>query len=218
MKSYPKIDYYNKGEFNQEVLGFYKHDGSNLRFEWSHKTGWYKFGTRNIMIDRTDENFGSGIDIFLNKYSDGLERVFRNKYKKIQNFVVFGEFIGENSFAGRHLESDTKDVILFDVNQYKRGLINPYEFIDNFGHLHIPKIVYEGKYTEELINDVKLNTLETELKEGIVAKGINKKKEKEYIWQVKIKTNTWLREVKEMFGDKYLLEELNNDKSLIEIF
>ncbi len=167
------------------------------------------------MIDKTDENFGIGIDIFLNKYSEDLERVFKDKYKRVENFVVFGEFIGENSFAGQHLDLDKKDVILFDVNQYKKGLISPYEFVSNFGHLHIPEIVYEGKYTEELIENIKLNKLSTYLKEGIVAKGINKNKDRDYIWQVKIKTNTWLKEVKEKFGEKYLLEELNNDRSLL---
>jgi len=30
---------------------------------------------------------------------------------------------------------------------------------------------------------------------------------------VKIKTKEWLQKVKEKFGDKYLLEELNNDKN-----
>ena len=141
MKSYPKIEYHNKGIFGQEVVAFDKLDGSNLRFEWSHKRGWYKFGTRLVMIDRSNEQFGQGIDIFLNKYGDELDKVFRTKYKKVESFVVFGEFLGENSFAGQHLESDEKDVTLFDVNQYKRGFINPTEFLKNFGHLDRPKII-----------------------------------------------------------------------------
>ena len=41
------------------------------------------------------------------------------------------------------------------------------------------------------------------------------KKEGEQIWQVKVKTDEWLRKVKEKFGLAGLKEELNNDKTLI---
>jgi hypothetical protein len=37
MKTYPRIDYWNKGIFGSECIAFNKLDGSNLRFEWSHK-------------------------------------------------------------------------------------------------------------------------------------------------------------------------------------
>lgn len=219
MKQYPRIDYHNKGIFGNRVVGFFKYDGSNLRFEWNRKSRWFKYGSRNVTIDRSNDQFGKGIDIFLNKYGDDLERVFESKYKKVENFVVFGEFLGENSFAGQHLESDIKDIIIFDINQYKRGLINPFEFVENFGHLHIPEIVYEGRYTEELISDVNLNKLKYgKLKEGIIAKGMYRNKSgKEEPWQVKIKTNDWLLQVKSKFGEKYLLDELNGDYSLLSI-
>jgi hypothetical protein len=213
MKSYPKIEYHNKGLFGQHCIAFDKIDGSNFRAEYGQKRGFYKFGTRTSMIDRSDKQFGSGIDIFLNKYGDELDRIFRTKYRKVESFVVFGEFLGENSFAGQHLESDEKDVTLFDVNQYKRGFINPTEFLKNFGHLDIPKIIYQGKYNNDLITSIRDNK---ELKEGAIVKGQNKTKNGgEEVWMVKIKTNDWLKKVKEKFGEKYLLEELNNDKSLL---
>ena len=211
MKSYPKIEYHNKGLFGKHCIAFDKLDGSNLRFEWGHKRGWYKFGTRTTMIDRSSEQFGKGIDIFLNKYGEDLDRIFRTKYRKVESFVVFAEFLGENSFAGQHLENEEKDVILFDVNQYKRGFINPNEFILNFGHLHIPNIVYDGKYTNELISTIR----NADLKEGVIIKGEMKSKNgSDEVWMVKIKTNEWLQKIKEKFGEKYLLEELNNDKNL----
>jgi RNA ligase len=212
MKAYPKIEYHNKGLFGQDCIAFDKLDGSNLRFEWGHKRGWYKFGTRTTMIDRSNQQFGKSIDIFLDKYGEDLDKIFRSKYKKVESFVVFGEFIGENSFAGQHVESDKKDVVIFDVNQYKKGFIDPYEFVSNFGHLDIPKIIYEGKYTTELINSIKNSSLS----EGVIVKGKQKtKKGGDDIWMVKIKTSLWLKKVKEKFGEKYLLEELNNDKSLL---
>ena len=215
MKSYPKINYFNKGIFDSDCIGFDKLDGSNLRFEWSRKRGFYKFGTKNVMITDKDENFGKAIPLFLEKYGEDIPRVFTNKYKKVENFVVFAEYVGENSFAGWHDPNDTMDIVLFDVNQYKKGFISPYEFLDNFGHLDIPSVIYQGKYNQELITNVRNNVYE--LKEGIITKGITyTKKEGEQIWQAKVKTNEWLKKVKGKLGDKALADELNNDKSLIE--
>lgn len=213
MKSYDKIEYWNKGPFGEECVSFLKEDGSNMRFEWGHKRGFYKFGTRSVMIDKSDKQFGQGIDIFLNKYGEELDKIFRNKYKKVESFVVFGEFVGENSFAGQHVDTDIKDVIMFDINQYKRGIISPFEFVENFGHLHIPNIVYQGEYTYDFVRDIRNNKYN--LKEGVIVKGTTKSKSKEEPWMVKVKTNEWLQKVKEKFGEKYLLEELNNDKSLL---
>lgn len=220
MKQYDKIEYLDTESFSLPVIGFYKHDGSNLRFEWGHKRGWYKYGTRRTMIDRSDIQFGGGIDIFLNKYGDDLDRIFRTKYKRVESFVVFGEYVGENSFAGQHVESDVKDVILFDVNQYRRGIIDPFEFVENFGHLDIPDIVYEGLYTDEFVNNIKSNRLKYgELKEGVVIKGVYKNKNnKDEVIMAKIKTNIWIRQVREKFGEKYLLDELNNDKRLLKTY
>lgn len=213
MKSYPKIEYYNKGLFGSHCYSFDKIDGSNLRFEFNRKRGWYKFGTRNNMMDRSYLEFGSGIDIFIEKYNEDLLRIFTDKYKKVESFVVFGEYVGEGSFAGQHLPGK-KDVILFDVNQYKRGFIPPDEFIRNFGHLDIPRIIYEGPYTTDLIEDVKSNIYN--LNEGVVVKGTSKsKKSGESIWSVKIKTVEWIKKVENLFGMSKVIEELNGDKSII---
>jgi hypothetical protein len=209
MKNYPKIEYYNKGPFGSECYAFDKLDGSNLRFEWNRKRGWYKFGTRNNMMDRSYPEFGKGIDIFLNKYEKDLENVFSKKYPKIENFVAFCEYLGEKSFSGQHVEFDKKDVVLFDINQYKRGFIPPKEFIDNFGHLHIPKVVYQGKYNMDFVSSVQKNMYN--LLEGVIVKGIEGKN----IWMVKIKTNEWIKKVRLIYGEKKILEELNNDASLL---
>jgi hypothetical protein len=209
MKQYPKIEYHNKRIFGEPCVAMDKIDGSNLRFEWGWKRGFYKFGTRSTMIDRNSQPFGDGIDIFLNKYGEDLNRIFRDRYGKVESFVVFGEYVGENSFAGQHMESDIKDVILFDVSAYKRGFVGPEEFLKNFGRLDIPRVVYQGKYNDDLIKSVRENR--HGLKEGVIVKGQNRKE----VWMAKIKTNEWLEKVREKFGEKYLMEELNNDKTLM---
>jgi hypothetical protein len=213
MERYNKIDYYNKIQFGKYCLAFDKIDGSNVRFQWNRKRGFYKFGTRNNLIDRNDEIFGPSIDIFLNKYSDDIERVFRKKYRSVDTFVVFGEFFGKNSFAGRHT-NEAKDVVIFDIHQYKRGIISPYEFVEDFGHLHIPDVIYTGPYTMDFVQSIRDN--KHNLKEGVIVKGILKtKNQKDEVWMVKVKTKEWLQRVKELHGERALLEELNGDRRLL---
>ena len=213
MKQYPKIEYFDKGFFGDTVWAFDKLDGSNLRMEWNRKRGWYKFGTKTQMIDSTNPDFGLAIPIFMEKYSKDLETVFRSEYRNIENIVVFCEFLGENSFSGKHLKEDKKDVVLFDVNLFKKGFISPKEFLGNFGHLHVPAIVYQGEYNNDLIKNVRNNIWG--LKEGVVCKGVRKTKGDEIVWMTKIKTIDWLNRVKESLGEKALLDELNGDKKLL---
>jgi hypothetical protein len=207
MKTYPKIEYLTDKFIGKKFWAFDKLDGSNLRFEWNKKRGWYKFGTRKTMISEIDPNFGSAIPLFLEKYGDDLESIFRKKYPTAQSVIVFGEYLGDNSFAGQHLQTDKKDIILFDVNLYKKGFINPQEFIDNFGHLDIPKLVYNDIFDLEFVESIKINNYN--LKEGVICKGINKTKGEDLIWMTKIKTNQWLESVKKLYGEKVYLEEFN---------
>jgi hypothetical protein len=218
MKSYPRIQYFNQGLFGEDIYAFDKLDGSNIRAEWNPKRGWYKFGTRNTMIDERDLQFGEAITLFLNKYGDSLPKVFRkNKsYKRIESFVVFAEYVGEQSFAGRHINSDPKDIILFDVNQYKHGFVTPKNFVEDFGHLHIPDVIYKGPYTMDFVQTIRDN--QHNLKEGVIVKGVLKtKNQKDEVWMVKVKTKEWLQKVKELHGERALLEELNGDKKLLEL-
>lgn len=213
MKSYPKIEHYNKGLFGQNCYAFYKHDGSNFRAEWGRKRGWYKYGTKSVMVDKNTPIFGDAINLFLNKYGEDLDSIFRSEYKKIDNFVIFGEFFGENSFAGQHVDEEKKDIILFDVNQFRRGFLPPQEFIENFGHLDIPEVIYRGIYDDKLINSIKSNKFK--LEEGVVCKGVFKTKGNEIVWMSKIKTNEWLSKVRALYGEKGLIEEFNNDRTLL---
>ena len=213
MKQYPRIQYFDKGIYGSYVYVFDKLDGSNIRCEWSRKRGWYKFGTRNNMIDETHEQFGEAITIFLNKYGDSLPRIFMKDYKGVESFVTFSEYVGERSFAGFHYEDDPKDLVLFDVNVYKKGFVSPKDFIKNFGDLHIPDIIYQGEYNPQLIKSVRDNIWN--LKEGVICKGTFKTKGSEEVWMTKIKTKEWLDKIKEKLGEKALLEEVNGDKNLL---
>lgn len=215
MKKYPHIVYWNQCKYGSTVWGFDKLDGSNIRAEWSRKRGFYKFGTRKLMIDESHPQFGESVTLFLNKYNEGLSKIFRDKkkYREIRNFVVFSEYFGENSFAGYHVPEDKKDIILFDVNMFQKGWVKPKDFIDDFNHLGIPRLIYHGNFNKKLIRDVKEG--EYDVKEGILVKGLRKTKGGELVWLTKIKTKWWLNKLKHTLGQKYLLKEVNYDKKLL---
>lgn len=208
MKQYPKLFYWSKDYIGKEVWLQDKKDGQNLRFEANFKRGFYKFGSRTQMISDKDEQFGIGVNLFMEKYSEPLMSIFSKKFNKdrFANFTVFAELVGENSFAGKHDPNDKLDVILFDVWIYKKGWVQPQKFIDEFGHLGIPNLIYKGQLDEQIINDIQENKFN--LKEGVIAKGI----EKNDTFMMKIKTKSWLQRVKTELGEKALLEDMDGNK------
>lgn len=215
MKHYPHIEYWNQCKFGETVWGFEKLDGSNIRAEWSKKRGFYKFGTRQQMIDEKHPQFGKAVTLFLNKYNEGLSRIFTDKkeYREIRNFVTFAEYFGEKSFAGYHETDDIMDIVLFDVSMFQKGWVKPKDFIDNFNHLGIPRLMYHGNFNRSLISDVKEGKYD--VKEGIMAKGLRRTKGDELVWMTKIKTQAWFDKLRWKLGDKYLLKEVNYDKELL---
>jgi hypothetical protein len=182
-------------------IAFDKLDGSNLRYEWHKKRGWSKFGTRQRLFDANDPHFGGAIDLFLSTYAEGVERVIRDNkdYRGVDEAIAFCEFFGPSSFAGQHDPSEPKTLTLFDVNIHKRGIVPPRDFIRNFGHLGIPRVVFEGNFGPQLISDVREHRLAVTC-EGVVCKGIlhgKRKSDQHGLWMSKIKTKTWLTKLKE---------------------
>jgi hypothetical protein len=213
MKDYPKIfGSYEKPTWGEHCIAFNKIDGSNLRFEWNAKRGWYKYGTRRRMFDHTDPEYGVAVDIFRNKYAQAVDKVLRDKYPKVTDAMAFAEFFGPYSFGGKHEEewllakgllpadrtNTPKDLILFDVNLFKRGFLDPETFIKHFSHVHIPEVVYQGRLTEEFAQDVRQGKYP--VTEGVVAKG----GAGHHLWMRKIKTYDYLKKVRKVFGTGWL--------------
>lgn len=221
MKQYASIE--SKGVFGEPIYAFDKLDGSNFRVEWNRKLskkttstcGFNKFGTRTQLINKVNEVFGDGVDIFLDKYGDELDRIFREDkdLRHARTITVFCEYLGPHSFAGWHDPEDVKDVVLFDVDIFQKGIMKPKAFVEKFGHLHIPRVVYQGNYNQSLIDDVRQNVYD--LSEGVVCKGTRKTKGQDLVWMCKIKTIAWLNRVKNTLGQARLLEEVNNDPNLL---
>lgn len=208
VKEYPKILGPYDAPWGEECIAFYKLDGSNLRFEWNPKRGWYKFGTRRRMFDKNDPEYGIAIDIFLKKYGDSVAKVLRDKYPKAESAIAYAEFFGPYSFGGKHdnqwlrdaglitesQNNDQKDVVLFDVNVHKKGFISPFDFVELFSHVHIPQVIYQGPLTEAFAQAVRND--EHPVVEGVICKG----GEGHDLWMRKVKTFSYLKKIKEMFG------------------
>lgn len=211
MLQYPSILGVKKMPLGQKCYAFYKYDGSNLRFEWSAKKGWNKFGSRTQMIDRNHEVLGEGVDIFTEKMGDQiierLKRAYPKEFKNIERVTAFAEFYGENSFAGSHDENDEKKLRLFDIFLFKKGFIGPKEFVDIFGDWDkSAEVVYQGNLNEELIQKIRHSALDKLLNEGVICKGSNDKIQfKKYgsVWMTKIKTFEYINRLKSRYQERW---------------
>jgi hypothetical protein len=191
MKSYPSIT--KEVRHGVYIYAFDKLDGSNIRAEWNAKRGFYKFGTKNQLIDETNKPFGCAINLLRDKYAADLEMVF--KEQRWRDVICFFELWGPSSFAGNHNFQENLTVTLIDVNPYKQGILEPKEFIKYFGHLDTPKVLYEGKVNTELFDEVKQSTLPGMTFEGVVCKGASDSKARMPV-MFKIKSQAWLQKLK----------------------
>jgi len=195
MKLYPSISRSTGQSFREfDAYVFDKIDGSNLRFEWTRKRGWHKYGTRERLFDQTDEVFGEAIPIFEKTLADPLDKVARKERWDV--LTVFAEFWGPGSFAGLHVPGEPKNLTLFDANPYKKGILGPRQFLDLFGDLGIPKFLGRQRWTRGFVERVRLGQVEGITFEGVVGKG----GEGHDLVMAKAKTQAWLDRVMEKFG------------------
>src|SRR5271157_1156187 len=169
MKYYPSIT--KEIRHDIYIYAFDKLDGSNIRAEWNSKRGFYKFGTRNQLMDESTQPWGQAILLIREKYEGDLTKVFKEQGWK--DAMCFFEYWGPGSFAGTHNFEEKLDVTLIDVNPYKQGILFPADFIRLFKHLDLPKVCYEGYVSTELFDQVKQSTLPGMTYEGVVCKGAN---------------------------------------------
>lgn len=209
MLHYPKIP----GSRNcpdGRCIAFEKYDGTNLHWDWDRDFGWHAFGTRRDEFNLTAEgiekfsqvhhHLRQAADVFTTTLADGLDTVLRrhSSYQSCQAVKVFTEFLGPNSFAGLHQESDTKELRLFDVQIESTGMIGPARFVADFGHLHTARVVYEGRLTGKFADDVRNGKYD--VGEGVICKGGSGVSD---LWMVKIKTHAYLERLKQAFSDRW---------------
>ncbi len=194
MKSYPSILHATGQSFREfDAHVFDKLDGSNLRWEWSKKAGWHKFGTRRRLFDEKDEVFGEAIDLFKQKLAEPVERIAHDQ--RWPRIVAFTEFWGLESFAGLHEPEDSKFLTLFDIDVYKQGLIDPRKFLKLFDDLDIPRYLGKMKWTRGFVQSVRDGDIPVTF-EGVVGKAMAGRKR----IMAKAKTQAWVDRVIERYS------------------
>jgi len=188
---------------------FEKYDGTNLHWTWDRDHGWHAFGTRREEYNWTSEgraafteqhdHLREALTIFQETLADGLGRIFRNhqRYSVWQELRAYTEFLGPNSFAGRHKAGELKELRLFDVAATPFGFIGPEQFTADFSALPSAKVVYIGRFTGKLTADVREGKYP--VTEGVVCKGGAGPTR----WAVKVKTDAYMAKLKQAFADQW---------------
>lgn len=206
MIEYPTIINSSKAP-RKNCIAFDKLDGSNIRVKWTNNKGFTLFGSRHCLIDNTHPHLGEVVEIFNRDFNNILDNYFRKEkeFRNQREIIVFGEFLGPNSYAGIHNASDKKEFYVFDVlvghkNQY---FISPQEFVKTIANIvQTPKVVYSGNLNDQFIADVRNNKYN--LKEGVICKGTEKSGAfRGKIWMCKIKTQAYLDSLKAKFGAEW---------------
>lgn len=193
MKQYPSIP--RDVRYGRDWLVYDKLDGSNIRAEWSRKKGFYKFGSRKVLLG-PDSLLGEAQGLILD-HEEVLASIF--KKQRFDRVVCFFEFWGLNSFAGLHAD-ETHQVTMFDIHVGKRGIMDPREFEKLFrGKVPLPALLWRGNFNKEDEASVRSASVEGMTFEGVVVKGPSPRK-----WQpppmFKVKNQAWIDKVKALYG------------------
>jgi hypothetical protein len=209
MLHYPKIPG-SRNASDGRCVAFEKYDGTNLHWDWDRDFGWHAFGTRRDEFNLTEAGVAlfadrhahlrEAVGVFRTDLAESVERVFRDHpgYQEFQSLKVFTEFQGPHSFAGLHKEDDPKEPRLFDVWAEPLGLLGPRRFVEDFGHLQIARVVYEGRLTGKFAEDVRGGRYG--VAEGVVCKGGSGGAD---VWMVKIKTYAYMERLKQAFAERW---------------
>lgn len=194
----------------KKCWAFEKYDGTNLHWTWDNDFGWLAFGTRRHEYDLDEgepvcfsgkqrfyaENsqLQGAVELFFEQYAKPLEQMFiDNCHFKV---TVFTEFFGAKSFAGSHVVSDPKQLVLFDV-QVEKDFVSPEQFIKDYAKFNVARVLYHGKYSGQLVQDVRKGKFK--VNEGVVIKG-------EHQGQrivVKVKTDDYMARLKLVYKDQW---------------
>jgi RNA ligase len=204
MFRYPKMPGPAGGQI-EKCVAFEKLDGTNLHWEWTRVNGWVNFGTRSASYPLTPEGvteFGvrhPGLEAAPELFAafSGTLADIQTAQPKFDRVSAFTEFLGPESFAGMHRTADPKRLVLFDVYVHDHGFLDPWRFRELFGSLPLPRVVFEGRFTGKLTEDVRKGKYD--VVEGVVCKGGRTPD----VWMAKVKTNAYLARLKRAFGSKW---------------
>lgn len=203
--AYPKIPDSRNAPLGK-CIAFEKYDGTNLHWVWERELGWYAFGTRRNRFDldemgitefnQAHPGLEEASDLFLTQLAGPLRTILEKEEYAASEVTVFTEFLGPQSFAGMHKAEDQKQLILFDVAT-DAGLMGPEQFLEQFGHLTVARVVYRGKFSGKFTCGVRAGKFD--VTEGVICKGGSGST----LWMAKIKTDAYMAKLKAAFADRW---------------
>ena len=197
MKTYPSIGRQVRGRKTDHRLHLFdKLDGNNLRFEWSRKQGWHRFGSRRRVITEEHPILGSAMGLFTGTLADPIARIATDR--GWDALVAYAEFWGPNSLGGQHQDGDAVRLTLFDVAPYKRGLIGPERFLELFGALDVPAYLGLHTWDDALVARVRAGELDGVSFEGVVGKAGDGHR----VVMAKAKTQAWVDAILARHGEE----------------
>lgn len=204
MKAYPSIE--TKIDYTRKYHIFDKLDGSNIRAEWSKKSGFYKFGSRTQLLNEDQKTLWPARNAILENFSEQLSSRFSKL--KAESAIAFFEWVGPESFAGNHGDVSQNRPVLIDIAIYKKGMLPPDKFLEVADGLETPTLIQTGRIDVSLFHAVRDRTLEGMTFEGVVGKGEFSQK-LGHAMMFKIKSNDWLNKLKTFCnGDEALYSRL----------
>jgi hypothetical protein len=93
---------------------FDKLDGRHVRAFWSKKRGWERFGTRELMFDASEPEYGPAIALFHSTLAEPLAKIATDH--RWRELVVFVEYWGPGSLAGLDVKGPGMRVDLLDAD------------------------------------------------------------------------------------------------------
>ncbi len=200
MKQYSSIGTYDYRDHTSRegIYVFDKLDGSNVRCEVDKKGNILQYGKRHGLLDDQTPFLIEAKDLIAAKYGPHFKDLMsKNKWE----FATFYfEFLGKSSYCGRHFD-EPHDVVLFDIDVYKKGVLPPDVFVEVTKVLHTAKLLCITTLDVNLYNKVFNDQVDGVTFEGVICKGpIDKKTKKPFM--VKLKTSKWYSMVRERFSEE----------------
>lgn len=198
---YPKIPD-TKGCPGGRCIAFDKIDGTNTHWDWERDYGFHAFGTRRDCFNLDD--VGNAAFLHAHPGLEGTYEAFHEIAEPLarvlhalpaNEYRVFAELIGEGSFAGEHVAGSKRQLVIFDVEETGKGMMPPETFTATLGGLPTPRVIYMGKFTGQLVEDIREGRLH--VAEGAVIKGTTKP------WVAKVKTNAYMARLKAAYGTRW---------------
>ena len=172
-------------------------DGSNMRFEWNRKQGWYKAGRRHGLLDDSNPALLKAPEVFDAKLAEPLAKIA--KEERWDSVIVYAELWGPKSLAGLHDPNDDMRLTLFDVAPYKQGILGPKEFRKLFEDVvETPKFLGIVNWTRGFVEQVYRGEIEGITFEGVVGKA---KEDKHHLFMAKAKTKAWVDAIRARYTD-----------------